>query len=537
MDTGTGSDHLTGRREGDRAAGIVKVAETPGGVSIALRGTGTASLAKSRYPRRVTSRTLYPETRSEGNGQYLAQLLRTCIPLAGGDLAVLILSILFCAGIGMTWHLNDEAPINTIALWLTPTAVGLLMLNTVVGLYPGVRLGLVEEIRRLSMSLGTLLVISAGRLSMSSDFWVDRIMFSFATFALCMLFMPLMRSRVRAALAKQPWWGFPTLVCGNDAAVVSVYQWLRENQRLGLKPIGVITDPEGLEVDRDTPGYVGSWADARAVAERRQAYWAVMVEPANSEVEATSLVEQHLGIIPHVFVVSELTGMPDHWNRHQMDEGLEGLLVEQHLLLPVQQLVKRTMDLVISAIAGMFLVPLFLVLGLAIKITSPGPIFYGHTRVGKGNKRFKAWKFRTMCLNADKMIDEYLEQHPEHRAEWERDHKLKNDPRVTALGKWMRKWSVDELPQVWNVVSGDMSVVGPRPIVDAEICKYGEHFETFCTVLPGITGLWQVCGRNDTTYEERVQLDIYYIHHWSPWLDLYLLARTVKTVLFTRGAY
>jgi lipopolysaccharide/colanic/teichoic acid biosynthesis glycosyltransferase len=101
----------------------------------------------------------------------------------------------------------------------------------------------------------------------------------------------------------------------------------------------------------------------------------------------------------------------------------------------------------------------------------------------------------------------------------------------------MRKWSIDELPQVWNVIRGEMSVVGPRPIVEAEIVKYGEHFEVFNSVLPGITGLWQVCGRNDTTYEERIQLDMYYVHHWSPWLDLYLLVRTVKTVLFTSGAY
>ena len=142
-----------------------------------------------------------------------------------------------------------------------------------------------------------------------------------------------------------------------------------------------------------------------------------------------------------------------------------------------------------------------------------------------------------MVVGADKMIDDYLNEHPEYREEWERDHKLKHDPRVNALGKFMRKWSIDELPQVWNVLTGDMSIVGPRPIVIAEIAKYGEHYETLSTVLPGITGLWQVCGRNDTTYEERIQLDVYYIHHWSPWLDLYLLTKTVKTVLFTKGAY
>jgi Undecaprenyl-phosphate galactose phosphotransferase WbaP len=265
-----------------------------------------------------------------------------------------------------------------------------------------------------------------------------------------------------------------------------------------------------------------------------------MVEPEETEqmqLGMTSAVEQHLGNIPHVFVVSKMTGIPDHWNRHQMDEGLSGFLIEQHLLLPFPQLVKRGMDVAIALITGIMLLPLFIALGAATKLGSRGPIFYGHMRVGRGNTRFKAWKFRTMVPNADAALHNYLAEHPEMQAEWDRDHKLKNDPRVTTVGKWMRKWSIDELPQIWNVFCGDMSIVGPRPIVDAEITKYGEHFETFSSVLPGITGLWQVCGRNDTTYEERVQLDMYYVHHWSPWLDLYLLARTVKTVVFTRGAY
>jgi Undecaprenyl-phosphate galactose phosphotransferase WbaP len=195
------------------------------------------------------------------------------------------------------------------------------------------------------------------------------------------------------------------------------------------------------------------------------------------------------------------------------------------------------MDLIIVTITGVLLMPLFAVLAILIKFTSHGPIFYGHQRVGLNNTRFKAWKFRTMVAGAEKAIDDYLDRHPELREEWERDHKLKDDPRVTPIGRFMRKWSIDELPQIWNVLRGEMSAVGPRPIVENEIETYGEHFDTFCSVLPGMTGLWQVCGRNDTTFDERIQLGIYYIHHWSPWLDLYLLAKTVKTVLFTKGAY
>jgi lipopolysaccharide/colanic/teichoic acid biosynthesis glycosyltransferase len=180
---------------------------------------------------------------------------------------------------------------------------------------------------------------------------------------------------------------------------------------------------------------------------------------------------------------------------------------------------------------------MFLALAVIIKLTSRGPVIYGHERVGRGNSRFRAWKFRTMVDNAEDLIEDYLNQYPELRDEWERTHKLKNDPRVTAVGRFMRKWSIDELPQLWNVLVGEMSAVGPRPIVPNEIVTYGEHFEIFCSVLPGMTGLWQVCGRNDTSFEERIRLGVYYIHRWSPWLDLYLLGRTVKTVLFSKGAY
>ncbi len=231
-----------------------------------------------------------------------------------------------------------------------------------------------------------------------------------------------------------------------------------------------------------------------------------LTTPANCDTISRQRSKQYLGNVPNVFVVSKLTGIPDHWNRHQLDEGLAGVIVEQHLQLPIHQLVKRGTDLVVAVLASLVLLPMFALLGLAIKLTSAGPIFYGHERVGRGNSRFKAWKFRTMVVNADATLQDYLAGHPELREEWMRDHKLKNDPRVTPLGKWMRKWSIDELPQILNVLAGEMSVVGPRPIVDAEIIKYGKHFRNRQnSVLPGITGLWQVCGRNDTTYDERVQ--------------------------------
>ena len=146
-------------------------------------------------------------------------------------------------------------------------------------------------------------------------------------------------------------------------------------------------------------------------------------------------------------------------------------------------------------------------IALAIAIDSRGPVFFAHRRVGEARRTFRLWKFRSMVRDADALLERYLRQHPERASEWERTHKLKDDPRVTRVGRFLRKTSLDELPQLWNVLRGDMSMVGPRPIVAAEIAKYGPAFGLYSQVLPGLTGLWQVSGRNDTHYGRRVELD------------------------------
>ena len=172
-----------------------------------------------------------------------------------------------------------------------------------------------------------------------------------------------------------------------------------------------------------------------------------------------------------------------------------------------------------------------------VKLGSRGPVFYGHERIGEGGRTFRAWKFRTMVQNADDLLEKYLESNPELRAEWAAHHKLRTDPRVTKIGRFLRQTSLDELPQIWNVTRGEMSLVGPRPIVREEAVKYGEELDLYGMVRPGITGLWQVSGRSDTSYEGRVAMDVHYVRNWSVWLDIYLLARTVGVVLRRQGAY
>ncbi len=198
---------------------------------------------------------------------------------------------------------------------------------------------------------------------------------------------------------------------------------------------------------------------------------------------------------------------------------------------------KRCTDLLVLTLFAPFYLPLMLALGMVVKATSAGPVFYGQRRVGYRGRYFKAWKFRTMVPNADQILEQYLDANPEMRDEWERDHKLRKDPRITSIGRVLRKTSLDELPQLWNVFVGQMSLIGPRPIVSEEIDKYGDVFDDYKQVLPGITGLWQVSGRNNTTYERRVQLDKDYVSNWSLGRDLLILFRTIKTVLLREGAF
>jgi lipopolysaccharide/colanic/teichoic acid biosynthesis glycosyltransferase len=173
----------------------------------------------------------------------------------------------------------------------------------------------------------------------------------------------------------------------------------------------------------------------------------------------------------------------------------------------------------------------------AMMWTSPGPIFFSHRRIRKNGAFFSMWKFRTMCVNSAEVLDNYLRLHPEARAEWYASRKLRFDPRVTPLGTFLRRFSLDELPQIWNVLMGTMSLVGPRPIVAAEVEKYGNSFQCYCRVKPGLTGLWQVSGRSELTYDARVALDCRYVERWSLTRDVLIILKTFAAVVHQDGAF
>ena len=217
--------------------------------------------------------------------------------------------------------------------------------------------------------------------------------------------------------------------------------------------------------------------------------------------------------------------------------GVLGLEVRHNLLDIGQQTIKRLMDIILVVVGGLLISPLLGLVYLILKLELKDDVFFRHTRVGMGGQEFSAWKFRTMVADADIKLKEYLEHNPEARVEWDATHKLKNDPRVIWFGRFLRRYSLDELPQLWNVLKGEMSLIGPRPIVAEEIHHYGNRFDPYTWVRPGITGLWQISGRSNTTYEERVSLDEYYVRNWSIWLDIYIFSRTIAIVLQRRGAY
>lgn len=238
---------------------------------------------------------------------------------------------------------------------------------------------------------------------------------------------------------------------------------------------------------------------------------------------------------PRLTLVSDVTAnavLPRHaLNIKGIAAGERG---DQHML--VSRRASRLFDAIIASAALIVFGPLMLLIAAAIRLSSNGPVFFSQVRLGEGGRQFRCLKFRTMRIDAEEILAALLAD-PAARAEWDRDYKMRNDPRVTPIGRFLRKTSFDELPQIFNVLVGDMSIVGPRPIVAAEVGRYGGYIRAYYSVRPGITGLWQVSGRNHTSYRRRVACDVTYARSRSATGDLAIIARTIPAVLMARGAY
>ncbi|PWK58846.1 lipopolysaccharide/colanic/teichoic acid biosynthesis glycosyltransferase [Silicimonas algicola] len=215
-------------------------------------------------------------------------------------------------------------------------------------------------------------------------------------------------------------------------------------------------------------------------------------------------------------------------------DGQAGIRTDAHSVRFHQGALKRAFDLVFALMLLPIIAPVILALAIAVK-RDGGPAFFGHRRVGRDGKLFRCWKIRTMVVDADRKLSDLLASDPQIAAKWQRDFKLDRDPRTTSFGQFLRETSLDELPQIWNVLTGEMSFVGPRPVVPDELKKYGAQVWAYHACVPGITGLWQVSGRNDISYDERVRLDALYLQNKSLMLDLKVLAMTVISVAGRTG--
>jgi Undecaprenyl-phosphate galactose phosphotransferase WbaP len=459
----------------------------------------------------------------QDSSRFFWSLVRTGMPLCLSDVAV-VLTITVLIGYGVV------APLWGISVpTLLMLLCGLFMTTPFVcylyGLYPGVGLNSANELRWLSNASSTLALVYIIATTVQ-DFAPGTNTLILALSWPCWLVgLPLSRWVLRRRLAKQPWWGLRTIVIGGNSDAQAVYNLLKQSPELGLRATSCVDNRHSC--------------DAINEIAREEDVQHAIVPVANEPVREVLrfLTDGDYGFL-QVTVIPSVTE-PFDLALHAVDVGGQrlGLVVKQRLVMPPNRWLKRLSDIVAVIVVGSILMPFLLTISLLIKLTSSGPILFKHRRIGKGGKSFEAWKFRTMVPDADRNLAEYLGRHPELRMEWEDDQKLKHDPRVTAIGRLLRRTSLDELPQIWNVLCGEMSLVGPRPIVDDEVAKYKDRYRIYQKVRPGITGLWQVSGRNDTSYWDRVMLDTTYVRNWSLWLDVCILAKTVLVVIRGDGAY
>jgi len=408
---------------------------------------------------------------------------------------------------------------------------------TLFGLYPGIAMSPIAELRTTT-SATTLVFLVLGALTfvLRTPFTYSRSAF-LASWLASLFVVPLTRAFLRGTLREKSWWGYRVAVFGGSGAGAAVIATLVEHPEIGLRPVAIFDD--GLRRGSYVHGVpvAGGIEAADEFARREGVTRAIIAMPDAPASEILGLLDSQGKTFSRVFMVPGLSGLSSIGVEIRDVSRILSLELRKSLLMAGPRAAKRCLDLILSFAALVFLAPVFLIVAALIKLESRGPALYRQSRVGLGSGQFFVWKFRSMCANADQVLDKYLAANPDLRAEWERDRKLRNDPRITRIGRFLRKTSLDELPQLINVLRGEMSLVGPRPIVDSEIGKYGDSFALYTQVIPGLTGLWQVSGRNLTTYKERVELDNYYVRNWSPWLDIYLLARTVKVVVTGYGAF
>ncbi|MDQ8036684.1 MAG: undecaprenyl-phosphate galactose phosphotransferase WbaP [Pedobacter sp.] len=350
-----------------------------------------------------------------------------------------------------------------------------------------------------------------------------------------LLLLPLFRYAIKAVLLRQGWWQIPVSMIGGGANAQEAWKALQSESLMGARLAEVLL-PAGqsaqdwvtVPVRTLTPGQPHSFAGNLVIV----ALESDEQETQDHALRSLSRSTLDVLVVPPARRLPLLGMQPLHVFSHET----LFLRAENQLQRPLAAFTKRSFDIVMSLLLLLLLSPLFALLIWKVR-KSGGPAFFGHGRIGHNGQPFPCYKFRTMVPNAAEVLEQLLQNDLAARQEWELEFKLRNDPRITAIGDLLRRTSLDELPQLWNVLKGDMSLVGPRPVIRDELEKYAEDVSYYLQVRPGMTGLWQVSGRNNVDYDTRVALDAWYVRNWSLWNDIVILLKTVRVVLGKEGAY
>ncbi|HGO4847126.1 TPA: undecaprenyl-phosphate galactose phosphotransferase WbaP, partial [Klebsiella pneumoniae] len=338
---------------------------------------------------------------------------------------------------------------------------------------------------------------------------------------------------------KLGYWQRDTWIIGSGNNAIEAYKAIISEQNLGLKIIGFIASEGGVRAGETINGIKVISNDIDWLrGEDKKTQFIVAVESHQSEMRNSWLRNFMIQGFRYVSVIPTLRGMPLDSTDMSFIFSHEVMIfrVQQNLAKLSSRTLKRLFDIIASIAIIILLSPVLLYISRQVK-KDGGPAIYGHERIGKDGKPFKCLKFRSMVTNSKDVLNELLQNDPEAKREWDTTFKLKNDPRITKIGAVLRRTSLDELPQLFNVLKGEMSLVGPRPIITAELERYNEEVDYYLLSKPGMTGLWQVSGRSDVDYETRVYLDAWYVKNWSMWNDIAILFKTVGVVLKKDGAY
>lgn len=485
-------------------------------------GSGLPSLPQNVLP-----------SRREGMRRFV-RALQTGLPLAMAEnlVAVFVLTLSAWVAGGFRFHLSE--------MLLPSLAYSGLYFATcqLLGQYPATGRNPVCVLRRQ-----TYAIFCAGVgfvfLQMTGTFVVNSLSPFLIGIAGCVLILPLTRSMTRSHFARYAWWGERAIVVGTTRKALAIFDFLDDNIHLGLRPIGVVDDHPAEywvnETNKSTR-FLGVTSELREVCQQHDCHWVLATTGGRNQEELERFLKVCC-LVPNLIVVHDNVALPSLWSDSFDAAGMPAFRIKDRLLHPMVRACKRLIDIILSACFLFLAAPLLAFITMLVKITSPGPTLYADIRIGRGGEKIRVLKFRTMVANANEVFEEHLKTHPDVAAEWAANQKLVKDPRIIpVIGQFLRRSSLDELPQLWNVLRGDMSLVGPRPIMLDEAEKYGDVYPLYTRVRPGLTGLWQVSGRNRTSYEARLQLNAYYVRSWSLWLDYYILLRTIKTVLTGQGS-